>query len=283
MRTLQSLVFVSAVLCMASCHQQGPVVPQADYDRLVAERDSQAVEIQQMSSLIYAVNSGIEQISQQEGMLFINAEDGKPVGKKEMLERLKAFQELIEQQRNRIDSLQNLVTSDKHNVVELKKVIATLQGQLAEKQVRIAELEDELKTKNTNIRELQTKVEVVAVQLEEKQEDNTFLEEIASAQDAIINEGYFIVASKKELKDLGLISGVFKKKANYASIDKSHFTKVDIREFSEIRIEDEPKLITEKPKSSYTITKNADGSYTLRITNPTDFWAASSFLIIQAK
>ncbi len=269
-------------LLLTACQQQ-PVVPQAEYDRIVAERDSQAVEMQQMSSLINAVNSSIDQISQQEGMLFINSEDGKPVSKKEMVERLKAFQTLISEQRYHIDSLQNLVTSNKHNILELKKVISALQTQLAEKQLHIADLEEELKTKNTNIRELQNKVEVVAVQLEEKKEDYSFLEEVASTQDAIINEGYFIIASKKELKDLGLISGVFKKKANYANIDKSHFTRIDIREFSEIRIESEPKLITEKPESSYTITENADDSYTLRITDPTAFWAASSFLIIQAK
>lgn len=275
------LALLAPALMLTACQEKG--VPQAEYDQLLEKYNTQTSELQEMSSLIDDVNGSIDLIAQQEGMLFMNNDDNKAPTKKEMLERLSAFQGLIENQKARIDSLQNLVTSDSYHMNALQKVISSLKGQLAEKQIRIAELEEELKVKNTDIKTLQTKVETVVTQLVEEKESTSFFEEVAATQDAIINEGYFIVASKKELKELGLISGVFKKKANYANIDKSHFTKIDIREFSEIRIEEEPKLITEKPKSSYTITENADESYTLRITNPTEFWAASPFLIIQAK
>jgi hypothetical protein len=42
-----------------------------------------------------------------------------------------------------------------------------------------------------------------------------------------------------------------------------------------------PKLITEKPASSYTLTKNDDGTTTLEIKDPQMFWSVSPFLIIQ--
>lgn len=281
MKFLKFFSLLASIALLTACQEKG--VPQAEYDQLLEKYNIQTSEIQEMTSLIDEVNGSIDLIAQQEGMLFINNDDNKTPSKKEMLERLSAFQNLIENQKSRIDSLQNLVKSDNSKMAALQKVITSLKEELSEKQLRIAELEEEIKTKNTDIKTLQTKVETVVTELVVEKETNTFLEEVASTQDAIINEGYFIVGSKRDLKDLGLISGVFKKKANYANIDKSHFTKIDIREFSEIRIEDEPKLITEKPESSYTINENSDGSYTLRITNPTSFWAASPFLIIQTK
>lgn len=280
MKTVKLLSLITIALLLSSCQK---TVPQAEYDRIVAERDSQAVEMQQMSSLITVVNNSMNTIAQQESMLFINAEDGKPVSKKEMLARLEAFQKLIDQQRSHIDSLQNVMKSKSGAVANLQQVINALKDQLAEKQLRISELEQELTTKNTDILHLKARVESVTTQLQEEKETTHFLEQVAQDQDAIINEGYFIVGSKKELKDLGLVSGIFKKKANYANIDKTHFTKIDIRKFNEINLESQPKLITEKPASSYTVRQNADGSYTLRITNPTEFWSASPFLIIQSK
>lgn len=281
MKHSKILALLAPVLLLCACQEKG--VPQAEYDQLLEKYNMQTSEMQEMSSLIDEVNGSIDLIAQQEGMLFINNDDNKTPTKKEMLERLAAFQSLIEDQKSRIDSLQNLTISDSRQMNALQKVITSLKEQLAEKQLRIAELEEELKVKNTDIKTLQTKVETVATQLVEEKETSNFFEEIAATQDAIINEGYFIVGSKRELKELGLISGVFKKKANYANIDRSHFTKVDIREFTEIRLEEEPKLITEKPNSSYIIIENSDDSYTLRITDPTEFWAASPFLIIQAK
>jgi hypothetical protein len=42
-----------------------------------------------------------------------------------------------------------------------------------------------------------------------------------------------------------------------------------------------PKLITAKPESSYELTKNADGTTTLKITDAKAFWSVSPYLIIQ--
>ena len=75
---------------------------------------------------------------------------------------------------------------------------------------------------------------------------------------------------------------IAKKKADYANLDKSKFTKRDMRGLEKLTIESKnPKLITEKPASSYTLTKNDDGTTTLEIKDPQTFWSVSPFLIIQ--
>ena len=73
-----------------------------------------------------------------------------------------------------------------------------------------------------------------------------------------------------------------KKRADYANIDKSYFIKRNKQGLDKIDIDSKKaKIITEKPVSSYTLTKNEDGTTTLTITDKEAFWKASPFLIIQ--
>ena len=52
------------------------------------------------------------------------------------------------------------------------------------------------------------------------------------------------------------------------NFNKSYFTKVDIREVSEIKLYSKSaKLLTTHPSSSYTLVRDANKQYTLRITN----------------
>ena len=64
-------------------------------------------------------------------------------------------------------------------------------------------------------------------------------------------------------------------------MDKSFFTKVDIREFTELEIPSKsPKLIFSAPKKSYKLQKGKEGSL-LTIIDPEEFWKNSRYLVIQ--
>ena len=102
-------------------------------------------------------------------------------------------------------------------------------------------------------------------------------------QEKRLNQVFYIVGTKNELKNLGLLSGnaLSKKRANYSNINNSQFHEVDARSFSTLVIDSKsPKLLTEKPASSYTMTKNNDGTTTLKITNSEEFWETSPYLIV---
>lgn len=106
-----------------------------------------------------------------------------------------------------------------------------------------------------------------------------------SKQDEIINECYVKIGTKKQLSAAGLLKGGFlqKKKINYEDVDKSKFNAVDIRKFREIPLHSSnPKILTPQPSNrSFHFEESGDGNCTLVITNPTQFWSVSNFLIIQ--
>ena len=76
-------------------------------------------------------------------------------------------------------------------------------------------------------------------------------------------------------------SGDVLKSSNF---NRDYFTKIDIRVDKEIKLYSKSaKILTNHPANTYTLTKDAKGEYVLRITNPTQFWSASKYLVIQVK
>ena len=99
-------------------------------------------------------------------------------------------------------------------------------------------------------------------------------------QDKELNNGYVIIDTKAELKRKGIARR--KKVINEGLLDKSKFTQVDIRNTTILTFNaKKPRILTNMPQSSYTMTKNGDGTYTLNITDPTRFWSISRYLVIQ--
>lgn len=277
-------VLFSAVAFLASCNM-GPKGPtKEEYDALVREKDSLTTHMGELQDLIGSVTTSLDSIDTQEGLLFVNNEDGTKATKKQIIDRIQNYKDLLARQRDQLAKLESQAKSDKASIREFRVIIGRLRQEIHDKENRIAELENDLTNKKKDIAQLE--------QTLAKSEENTAkmtsardaLQEVANFQKQVINTGYFVVGSKSVLRDMGLIKGVFKQKADYANLDKSKFTKVDIREFKELNINSKKaKLITDKPANSYLLIENPDETTTLRITDPDAFWETSQYLIIQTK
>jgi myosin heavy subunit len=231
-------------------------------------------EVEDMVNLINQVAGVLDSIQIQEKVLF-KAEEGD--SKQQVLERMSAFKDLLARKQAEINKLAGANKSNKLAIANLQKMVDFLNQQLEEKTARITELEDLVTKKDVNISELRYNVNQLS-------EESEYLKDQNFEQDQQLNAVYYIVAEKKELKEMGLLEGgmLSKKRANYANIDQSKFTKKDMRGFQKLVIESKsPKLITDKPESSYTLTKNDDGTTTLEVTDAKAFWSASPYLIIQ--
>ncbi len=156
---------------------------------------------------------------------------------------------------------------------------------MEEKDNLIKSLKADLNKKNINITQLQGKVNAL-------NESNTILsekvethEKALALQTEMINEGYVLIGTKKELSEMGVISGGLfkKKKINFDALQKSQFKKVDIRKFTELRIDaKKPQVLSQMPVSSYRLERNGS-TCTLYVSDPTAFWSVSNYLIIVTK
>ena len=66
--------------------------------------------------------------------------------------------------------------------------------------------------------------------------------------------------------------------------NKDYFTRIDLRVTKTIKLYSKSaKLMTNHPEGSYSLEKDAQGQYVLRITNPQNFWSVSKYLVITVK
>ena len=69
-----------------------------------------------------------------------------------------------------------------------------------------------------------------------------------------------------------------------SSFNKEYFTKIDIRVDKEIKLySSSAKILTSHPASAYTLQRDANKQYVLRITDPQQFWSTSKYLVVLVK
>ena len=273
------LFLVSCVALLAACT---PKVPKADYDVLAHQKDSIEQENALMNEVISTVNGAMSEIAADQGLLFVDDDGNDLKDKNAVLSRMQTFRNHMADQKAEIEKLKKQNGGAWAQNSRLKKLIEDLELQIAVKDSMIADLQSKLESSNASIEELRNQVNIITIAKQKAEEDRDHFMEVAQNQEVAINTAYYIVDTKANLKAAGLIEGVFKKKAKYDQMESSKFTKIDIREFKELVIQSKkPKLLTQKPANSYTLTKNSDGTTTLTITDVAAFWNASPYLIIQ--
>ena len=69
-----------------------------------------------------------------------------------------------------------------------------------------------------------------------------------------------------------------------SNFNKDYFTKIDIRIDKEIKLYSKSaKIKTAHPESSYTLYRDANKQYVLRINDPQAFWSTSKYLVVLVK
>lgn len=230
-------------------------------------------EAEQMSLMLQSVALSLDSIQEQE-FLLNQFDDSTP--KEVILAQLETYKEMLDRKKVEIDNLTADSISDKGAIADLKRVMEFLSLQLEEKSANIAKFEEAVKKREAKIAELRGAVDVLTVESDNLKAKN-------DEQEKRLNQVFYIVGTKNELKNLGLLSGnaLSKKRANYSNINNKEFHQADARTFTTLVINSKsPKLLTEKPESSYTLTKNDDGTSTLKITNSKAFWESSPYLIV---
>lgn len=262
-------------------------------DSLIIENQANKEELAELNSIISTVSAGLDSIAIQEGILYSGkTRDGVALNRNQIIANINSMAEILKRQREKIQSLQDSLAMRSANsnkssqsIEKLQNVIAFLNKQLAEKDNEIQSLRRDVNSKNKDINQLRTSLSDMRNRAEKAENRTQVVTQALAKQDEIINECYIKIGTKKQLVASGLLKGGFlqKKKVNYEDVDKSKFNAVDIRKFREVTLKsNNPKILTPQPSNnSFHFEENGDGTCTLVITNPTQFWSVSNFLIIQ--
>lgn len=295
MTKLKFILVLWAFVSILACKNER--VDMAGYmkerDSLIIENQANKEELAELNSIISTVSAGLDSIAIQEGILYSGkTRDGVALNRNQIIANINSMAEILKRQREKIQSLQDSLAMRSANsnkssqsIEKLQNVIAFLNKQLAEKDNEIQSLRRDVNSKNKDINQLRTSLSDMRNRAEKAENRTQVVTQALAKQDEIINECYIKIGTKKQLVASGLLKGGFlqKKKVNYEDVDKSKFNAVDIRKFREVTLKsNNPKILTPQPSNnSFHFEENGDGTCTLVITNPTQFWSVSNFLIIQ--
>lgn len=286
---MKKLVFLSVVavvaMVMASCGNKAEEL-QKQVDSLQTALHQQTGDYNRLNDFLAVVSEGLDSISAQEnGLLARNPESPLP-SRAEMKKGLSQLKNTLQEQRERIAAMEKELAAGRGNIKNLKSIINALKEQIEAKDAQISDLLAQLEQSNISIEQLTTRVGNLTQQTVQQEVKIAEQEEVMAVQDKMLNEGFIKIASKKELKDAGLLAGgglFSKKKVDMSKVDQKLFQKVDIRNVTEIPIPSKkPVILSPNPAGSYRL-EQGDNSSTLIITDPGKFWSVSNFLIIQTK
>lgn len=245
---------------------------------VIAQKDS---EINEMMGTLNDIEEGFRLINEAENRVAL-LKNGEGTSKKQNLkENIQFIAERMKQNRELIAKLQKQLDSSTLKGGQLKKTIDNLTAQLEEKDKQLLALREELDKKDIHISELDETIGNLNTNVSNLSADNQQKAETINAQDKQLNTAWYVFGTKKELKGQHILEGG---KVMNGNFNKNYFTKVDIRNTTEIKLYSKSaKLLTAHPASSYSLTHDASKQYVLRITNPQIFWSTSKYLVVLVK
>lgn len=276
-----------AALLLASCSgNQKKIDEDSVKIATLTEEYNEATDFNDSLMLLMSdIYTGLDSINTQEGLLY-NMGSGDNVDRRaEIRQNLANIRARLNANRELLNKMQAQLDASGNKNAVLSKTISQLQERISSQDKKITELENDLASAKTQIADLNNQV----TETQEQVKTETAAKEQAQAEtvaaENAANAVYYAIGTNKELKKNGLLEKKFlgtTKVLKGDEINNAYFTAADRRSLSEIPTNSKKlKVWTNMPKDSYQIVDNANGTKTLKITNPSDFWKYTRYLILQ--
>lgn len=296
MKRLFFALLLSLSVILTSCVENSSKYKalKAQLDSLNTEYGIQSSELDEVFATLNEVEAGLKSIRESENIIAVQSQtqDGMEVpaeSKIQIKQDMEAVKQAIKKYQQQIAELKkdNRIQSQ-----QFKKRLNALSKELKEKSELIENLTAQLDEKNAQL-EIKTKEiaslgevvsnlknEVNTLSVEEKK-----LKDKVASQEQELYSVYYIVGSKSDLIDAGVITkgGLFKSaKVSYLS-EQDTFVKIDYRNISIINTNAKrAKVLSIHPKGTYTLENDAEsGEVSLIISDPAAFWEQTKYLVIQ--
>lgn len=259
---------------------------EADSLRLVSKQQQELLD--DLTSTVVELSANLDSIKYAEGLIASGIdENGQPFSKKTLLAKLDGLKLMVGEKKSQLVYLEEKVNTNNGEISKLKNVIEFLNSELAQKDKIIDELRTELSSKNADIISLTSKLNAKEEEISSLSSEVQNKEEQIRNQSASINEVFYVIGTKSELQEKGLLSGngLFqKKKVNLSNFDSLQFVKADMRTLNTIEIPAAAKkvsVMTGNPSSSYSIEDVDKTHSVLHISDAKSFWSTIKYLIIK--
>jgi DNA repair exonuclease SbcCD ATPase subunit len=278
------LVFAMSMAALVACNNEKPMPVMPDggqndsLQRIIEQKDN---EINEIMATLNEIQEGFREINEAEGRVSV-AKAGERADKAQLIrENIQFISQRMAQNRELLKKLKEQLNGSTLKGDQLQKAIENLTQELQDKDTQLTQLRDELDKKDIHIAELDETIANLNTDVENLRTEGEQKTQTINTQDKQLNTAWYVFGTKKELKEQGVLNEGQVLRGNF---NKNYFTKVDIRQFSDLKLySKDVKLLTTHPSSSYQLVRDANKQYSLRISNPQLFWSTSKYLVVQVK
>ncbi|TAE57037.1 MAG: hypothetical protein EAZ89_04235 [Bacteroidetes bacterium] len=300
---MNRIAFVIAALLFtgifSSCNQEKLKQLESQNTELQNNKRVQDSLLNDFVSTFNAFEDNLESIKEKQNLVSMSSNDPEMAksGKDKIIDDIQLINGLLDQNQQIIDELTKKVQSAEGKSNEMSRMVTRLKKQLADRDAEVNTLKQQLVALNISIDSLNVRVNNLSMANEELTRTTQAQgQQIAQQEGQIqqqaqtikqkedeMNTAYYIVASSKELKDLGILdrSGAFKPKTVQSDFDESAFTRIDIRNVKSIPVNaKKPTMSTSHPSGTYemkTVDKTVES---IQITDAARFWKNSKYLVV---
>ena len=280
---MKKLAFLAVcALAVASCTdgvKQAQLAAEMQRDSLnqiIAQKEN---EITDMMTTFSDIEEGFREITEAQSRVTLAKQGEGTNSAQRIRENMQFIQSTMKQNKELINKLKQQVREGSVKSEQLKKLVENLTQQMEEKDRQLQALRAELDKKDIHIAELDEQVADLNTNVANLTEETNQKSQTINQQDKQLNTAWFVFGTKKELKEQNILSDGEVLRSNF---NKEYFTKIDIRVDKEIKLYSKSaKILTSHPSGAYTLQRDANKQYVLRITDPQTFWSTSKYLVVQ--
>lgn len=243
-------------------------------------------ESNDLMGTIEQIQEGFRQINEAEGRVSTETKQGEGTDKQAILENMAFIQRTLRLNRDLIANLQQQLRSTNQTNSKMKatleEMVANFNAQLEEKSQQIEALRAELAAKEIRIAEQDEQISTLNENVNNLAASNAQKEKTVAEQDKELHSAWYVFGTKKELREQKILekNDVLRSR----DFNRDYFTKIDLRVTKVIKLYSKSaRLVTSHPAGSYSLDRDSQGQYTLRITQPENFWSVSRYLVIIVK
>lgn len=198
-------------------------------------------------------------------------------------EDIQAINRMMEQNRKQVAELSKKLRRSNSKLVQFEKTVERLNNQIAEQDTQMYALNEKINGLNAEIVTLNTTIDTL-------NQVKTWQADTIQHQVERLHTAYYVVGDEDELKRREIVSerggvlGFGKTPVVASSLKDKEFTRIDYTATTTIPVQskdEDVKIATEHPASSYTLEKDGEGKVTnLKINDPAEFWSISKYLVV---
>jgi hypothetical protein len=287
----QGVAVLAVALAAAGCESTATQQKLAQLTTVSAEKDSLLALMGENSKLMSEISSDLAKVKD------IKKPMGAVVAPESPLSASLSYRDSIKAKIasvvERLNSAESRLNASQRRIKGMGVMSDSLKTQIATAEQTISDLRTTLENQKSTIASLETQVTDLKGQNSQLTVQNTALTDTLKTQVGENNAVFYVIGTKDELKQKGIIEEQGSKFLFFGSktlvpawhLDPTAFTKGDGRELAEIPLPKNDtwyKIVSRQNVAALAEPATQDGKVkgAVKISNPREFWATTKYLIL---